>query len=78
MANTTLTIIRAGQFVLVKPPVNELMGAFVSTVHVAVDDARYGVKIVQQPYPLAWPHELHGEPVTETYVIVHFPELGFS
>lgn len=52
---------------MVTPPVDELMWAFVTTTHVAVDDARHGVKIVRQPQPLTWPSELYSIPVTETH-----------
>jgi hypothetical protein len=67
MAPETITIRRVGQYTMVTPPVDDLMRAFVTTTHVAVDDARQGVKVVRQPQPLAWPRELHGIPVTETY-----------
>jgi hypothetical protein len=67
MGSNNITIRRAGQYTTVMPPVDDRMRLFTTTKHVAVDDARHGVKIVHAPLPLAWPNELHGIPVTETY-----------
>ena len=62
-----VTIIRNGQHTFVRPPVAELLPTLQTTTHVAVDDARYGVRIVREPSLLAWTADFYGDEVTVAY-----------
>jgi retron-type reverse transcriptase len=65
--SNSVTIIRNGQHTFVWPSVKVLEHMFHATTHMAVDDAGHGVKIVRQPFPLAWTDELYGDEITVAY-----------